>query len=125
LQTNFFAPGTFDPKILPASVAAGQPLGMGEALTIGGAANSLNPFTGPVLIITGQRDIPFCGGNCGDPGDPSVPNILNASVPIFPNASSVDTHIVSRSGHGLNFDYNHDTTYEHILQWLVKHGLGA
>lgn len=42
----------------------GQPVTIGELLTIGGATGSMNPTKAPVLIITGEKDVPFCGGDC-------------------------------------------------------------
>lgn len=55
LQTNFFAPGDFDPAVLDAAYLASQPATVGELLTIAGASGSVNPITGPVLIITGGK----------------------------------------------------------------------
>lgn len=42
----------------------GQPVTIGELLTIGGGTSGMNPTKAPVLIITGERDLPFCGGDC-------------------------------------------------------------
>ena len=51
VQTNFFAPGAFDPNILDLAYKTGEPVTVGELLTLG--ANGVNSFQGPVLIITG------------------------------------------------------------------------
>jgi len=53
LQSNFFAPGQFEPRILQAAFLAGQPLAVGELLTIAGGTTSGSSFAGPVLVITG------------------------------------------------------------------------
>lgn len=53
VQTNFFAPGNFDPAVLEAAYAAGQPVTVGELMTIGTVAAGSNSFGGPVLVITG------------------------------------------------------------------------
>ena len=55
LQSNFFAPGQFDPQVLRAAYLAGQPVAVGELLTIAGGTTSANSFAGPVLVITGGR----------------------------------------------------------------------
>lgn len=52
-QTNFFAPGEFDPDILNVAASTSQPVTVGEMLTIGGSTALVNHFEGPVLIITG------------------------------------------------------------------------
>lgn len=53
VQTDFFAPGSFDPKLLYLASTAGKPVTIGELLTLAGATASPNPIKGPVLIITG------------------------------------------------------------------------
>jgi len=53
LQFDFFAPGNFDPALLPFAYQTGQPVSVGELLTtLAGTGNS-STFAGPVLIITG------------------------------------------------------------------------
>lgn len=53
VQTNFFAPGMFDPAILQQGFQNGQPVTVGELLTLGANSGSPNSFAGPALIITG------------------------------------------------------------------------
>jgi pimeloyl-ACP methyl ester carboxylesterase len=55
VQTNFFAPKDFDPAVLAIATSTGQPVTPGELITLGGLTGVKNPFTGPVLIITGGR----------------------------------------------------------------------
>ena len=102
LQTNFFAPGDFDPKILTFALATVEPLTIGEALTLNGVIGSINNFAGPVLVVTGEHDIPFCGGNCFATGDPEIASIPAASQKLFPAATAFETSIVPDAGHGLN-----------------------
>ncbi|KAK7908026.1 hypothetical protein PG985_015329 [Apiospora marii] len=97
-QIGFFAPGQFDPSVLRAAAAAEQPVTMGELLTVVGPSSTTNAFRGPVFVITGERDIPFCGGNCFQT-KPSIPANANKS---FTNASYFDSFVVPSSGHGLN-----------------------
>ena len=52
VQSNFFAPGDFDPKVLDVATKTGQPAAVGEILTLA-SAGSTSDFGGPVLIITG------------------------------------------------------------------------
>lgn len=118
VQTNFFAPGMFDPAVLDLAYSTGQPVSQGELLTIGGAAAGVNNFTGPVLIITGGRDVPFCGGDCNNTGDPSLPNIPSSSKKNFPSASEFEVVIVPETGHGLNLQYSHPFTYSQMLEFL-------
>lgn len=102
LQANFFTPGNFDPELLRLAFASGQPVTVGELLTLGAQTSVSNPFMGPVLVITGGRDLPFCGGDCNITGDASLPNYLELTRPFFPNASTFDAVVVGDAGHGLN-----------------------
>jgi pimeloyl-ACP methyl ester carboxylesterase len=117
VQTNFFSPGMFDPNILEFAYSTGQPVSQGELLSIGGAASGVNNFAGPVLIITGGRDVPFCGGDCTITGDPSLPNIPSSSIPNFPNTKA-EVVIVPEAGHGLNLEYSAPYTYSTMLEFL-------
>ena len=123
VQTNFFGPNQFDPEILKFSFMTGQPVTVGELLTMGGGAGAKNDFAGPVLIITGQRDIPFCGGNCDKPPK-GVANILETSKPMFPKASKFDAVVVPGAGHGLNLQYSHPFTYNTINNFFLHSGNG-
>lgn len=102
LQTNFLTPGNFDPELLRLAFASGKPVTMGEILTLGAQTGVSNPFTGPVLVITGGRDLSFCGGDCNITGDASLPNYLELTRPFFPNTSTFDAVVVGDAGHGLN-----------------------
>jgi pimeloyl-ACP methyl ester carboxylesterase len=53
VHNNLFAPGQFDPEILPATTAAGQPVTVGELLTLGAPTSGPNAFGGPVLLVIG------------------------------------------------------------------------
>ncbi|EMC96311.1 hypothetical protein BAUCODRAFT_470284 [Baudoinia panamericana UAMH 10762] len=123
-QTNFFAPGMFDPNLLTlASTSLGQPVTVGELLTIGAETASVNHIAKPVLIITGGRDVPFCGGNClvAPPGFSSIPQQALTTLPNAVNGTAV---IVPNAGHGLNLEYSHPFTYGTINNYFVQNGLG-
>lgn len=75
---------------------------VGEILTLGAQSGLVNPFAGPMLIVTGGRDLPFCGGDCLITGDSSLPNFLEISREYFPNASKFEAVVVGEAGHGLN-----------------------
>lgn len=123
VQTNFFSPGQFDPAALElASGVLGQPVTIGELLTIGGAIGGVSQFSGPVLVITGGRDVPFCGGDCLATGDPSIASIPAGVQAFVPNSKSYETFIVPKAGHGLNLEYSASETYQHIGNFLAANG---
>jgi len=124
VQTNFFAPGAYDPEALDFAYKTGHPVTVGELFTIVGAAAGVNMFPGPVLVITGERDVPFCGGDClNTRGNPSLTSIPAGLKDAFPASRHFETFIVPGAGHGLNFEYSKDITYQHIAQFLVVSGL--
>jgi len=122
-QYLFFLPGAFDTGILYWAESTKQPVTQGELFTLG-SLPMLNAYKGPVLVITGENDLPYCGGNCLATGGAA------ASVPAgvkmnFPNASSFEAYIQPKSGHGLNFHYNATGGYDVIANWLGTHNLEA
>jgi len=118
VQTNFFSPGSFDPKILAFAASTGQPVTIGELLTIGGETGSPNHFAGPVFVITGERDVPFCGGSClnGAPEGSSIPAQAQKTF----TSTNITTTIVPGAGHGLNLEYSHPFTYKSINDFFVE-----
>lgn len=120
VHVNFFAPHDFDPEVLALAAKKGQPASVGELLTVGAGTAAKNSFAGPVFIITGERDIPFCGGDCTSTMMAGVdaPDLIAVSKPMFAQASSFDYHIVEGAGHGLNLAYSHETTYGKILDFF-------
>ncbi|KAF2823196.1 alpha/beta-hydrolase [Ophiobolus disseminans] len=125
LQYAFLYPDNYDLALAIMGEQTKQPVTVGEILTIGNAP-MMSTFTGPVFVITGEHDIPFCGGNCYG----QVPNSTAANIPAgvemaFPSASTFDAYIQPGTGHGLNFQYNATAGYQVIQDWLASNGLGA
>ncbi|KAF9698970.1 hypothetical protein EKO04_003320 [Ascochyta lentis] len=125
LQYAFLFPDMFDVGLAVEGEKTKQPVTTGELLTIG-SAPMMSPFTGPALVITGEHDVPFCGGNCYG----MVPNMTAANIPAgvkaaFPAASAFEAHIQPSTGHGLNFHYNATAGYQVIQDFLASNGLAA
>ncbi|OTB20067.1 hypothetical protein K445DRAFT_372816 [Daldinia sp. EC12] len=116
VQSNFFAPGNFDPDILNETYKTGAPTAVGELLTIGALTATNNSYSGPVFVITGENDIAFCGGNCYVT-NPSIPAQVASS---FPNNTLIESYVVAGSGHGLNLEYSAQDTYARILDFFDK-----
>ena len=112
VQTNFFAPDAFDPKILDYTVSIGKPLTVGELLTFSGDTATNNTFGGPVLIVTGEHDVPFCGGDCHQGGADG--NSIPSQAQQFFTNTTISTVVIPGSGHALNLEYSHPRTYQEI-----------
>ncbi|KAI8938736.1 hypothetical protein NX059_004603 [Plenodomus lindquistii] len=125
LQYAFLYPGNYELALALKGEQTKQPVTTGELLTIGSAPAS-SPFTGPVLVITGEHDVPFCGGNCyGKLPDSTLPNIPAGVMQAFPAASKFESYIQPGTGHGMNFEFNATAGYEVIQNFLASNGLAA
>lgn len=122
-QFVFLLPKFFDLALGLVAEATKQPVTLGELLTIGTSPSSTS-FSGPVFVITGEQDQPFCGGDCYATGT-DAPNIPAEAAPLFPNAKPFETYIQPNTGHGINAHYNSTASYEVVQNWLKAHGLGA
>ncbi|KAJ5307011.1 hypothetical protein N7508_006026 [Penicillium antarcticum] len=117
----YFAPGHFDMDILTYAEATKQPSTIGELLTVASMAPE-NNFGGPVYIINGDKDIPFCGGDCFATGGAAA-SIAAAAEPVFPSASCFSAYIQPNTGHGINLHHNATGAYQQIHNFLEAHGL--
>ncbi|OAQ89493.1 catalytic protein [Purpureocillium lilacinum] len=124
VHIDFFGPDDFDPEMLCAATDMGQPAAVGELLTVGSTGMTSN-FGGSVLIITGDRDVPFCGGDCTNTKPLAAmnitepfPNLLAMSKGSFKKAKAFNATVVPLGGHGLNLGYSAGFTYNAILDFL-------
>ena len=100
-----------------------KPVAVGELMT-SASVPMQSGFTGPVLIITGSHDVPFCGGDCLSTGGAA------ASIPAqgkmaFPEAKAFEAYVQPETGHGLNMHYNATGAYDYIVGFLGGNGIGA
>ena len=122
VQYNFLLPGFFDTGIAYYGEAGKQPVTVGEVLTLG-SGPMMNKYRGPVLVITGDADLPFCGGDClntgGAPG-----NIVSPISENFPNTQP-EVVIQPNTGHGINLHYNATGAYMVINDYLNSRELAS
>jgi pimeloyl-ACP methyl ester carboxylesterase len=119
----FFKPHYYDPVILILAENTKQPVTLGEILTLGSLPLT-NAFTGPVLVITGSNDLPYCGGDCLATGG-AVASIPAQVQKNFPNvaAGNFTAYIQPNTGHGINAHYNASGAYDVINGFLNGKGL--
>jgi pimeloyl-ACP methyl ester carboxylesterase len=126
IQLQFFQPGYFDPAVLTLSDQTKQPVTIGELLTLGSLA-TMNNYAGPVMVINGEGDVPYCGGNCSATGIPNLPSLAAAVKMSFPNVdtSNFTAYIQPNTAHGINLHYNATAAYDQIIQFLASKGLNS
>jgi hypothetical protein len=70
-------------------------------------------------MISGQFDLPFCGGYC--PGLIDRPHSIAPMV--FPGARCLKTYIQPNTAHGLNLHLNASAGYDIITSFLNENEL--
>ena len=118
-QFGFFRAPGFDPTILSLADATKGSITFGELFSPGTIVAPAINFTGPVAVINGAEDLPFCFGNC------SYPTNLPAEVQkLYPHVSikRFATYLAPTTGHGLNFHYSAPKAYGFIQNFLKSEG---
>lgn len=89
--------------------------GVGELATIGTIDPHAPGFKGPVLLTTGENDMPACGGECVSTFEGGL------QEEIFPGASPLETYLHPEVGHLLNLEKNATGFYDVIVRFLDAH----
>ncbi|KAK3117589.1 hypothetical protein LTR53_000914 [Teratosphaeriaceae sp. CCFEE 6253] len=110
-QFSFLTYPYFDPAVLAYTEAHKYPFSLGEILTGSVMSFNASAFTGPVLMISGDTDLIFCGSDCV--------GILEQAAPLFAAAEPFETYIQRNTGHGMNLHFNATGTYE-VIQTFLK-----
>ncbi|CAD6444632.1 2bee58ee-68e3-4ef4-b72e-cfb7ab717c3f [Sclerotinia trifoliorum] len=122
-QFAFLAPPYYDPAIAEYTEEHKEPFTTGEILTIAGQPSSAPEFTGPVLVLTGNEDQIFCGGNCSETGSAnSAPNIPAQAAVVFPKARTFVPYVQPRCGHAVNVHFNSSGAYKVMNEFLREQG---
>ncbi|KAJ8067352.1 hypothetical protein OCU04_004705 [Sclerotinia nivalis] len=122
-QFAFFAPPYYNPAIAEYTEHNKEPFTTGEILTMAAQPSSAPNFTGPVLILTGNEDQIFCGGNCSETGASAALNIPAQAAVIFPKARTFTAYIQPRCGHAVNVHFNSSGAYRVMNGFLREQGL--
>ncbi|KAF6742460.1 hypothetical protein DFP72DRAFT_1105911 [Ephemerocybe angulata] len=113
-QHSFFRYGNYEPAVLRSAFNAREASTLGEVLSAGGGP-ALN-YTNPLLIVTGDKDYPNCGGNCYQKF--SGVNLVEASKVVFPAVTKFATYIPAETGHGNNLHLSAPEAYGKIQDWI-------
>jgi pimeloyl-ACP methyl ester carboxylesterase len=118
-QFDFLRAQNFPAANLDIAEMTKQTFSIGEVFTIGDPSIPSPKFTGPVDVVDGSDDVPFCQGNCLYPVNMAAAVLKE----FYPNAANgSDWYIAEGAGHGLNLHYQAPAVYAHILGFLKKNG---
>ncbi|KAF8305192.1 hypothetical protein DL93DRAFT_2183040 [Clavulina sp. PMI_390] len=73
-------------------------------------------YTGDILVVTGEHDLPGCGGNCYQGTNGA--SVLTESGAFFPNAKSIATYIPANTAHAVFQHYTAPAVFGVINSWL-------
>lgn len=118
-QFGFFRAPNYDPLVLAAAEATKQTFTIGELFTNSMFMGKAVDFRGPIDVVDGENDLPFCRSNC------LVPENKAAAVKgaLYSNAKNSSTSFVAKgAGHGLNLHYVAGDASRQILNFLKENG---
>ncbi|KAL2800615.1 Alpha/Beta hydrolase protein [Aspergillus keveii] len=116
-QCAFYTYPFFDTHVLKQAERIKAPFAISELLSFASVPLAAPNFTGPVLMLSGQSDLPFCGGDCTG----VLEGPASVSPFVFPSAQPFVSYIQPNTGHALNLHYNASAAYEVIHGFLKEH----
>ncbi|KAJ5735705.1 uncharacterized protein N7483_000830 [Penicillium malachiteum] len=118
-QLPFFRWPYFDTEIYQNQYEARNTYTVGQQLTLSGIVAVASSYTGPVSVVVGQYDFPFCGGNCSY----STNQAAEALSSLYPAAAeSSQTYLVPNAGHVINAHYSAPDQFMKINNFLSSQG---
>lgn len=120
IQFAFYRYPNYDDHIFKKQVASKSTNTLGVLLTLGGIVAPSTKFTGPVLLVNGQNDLVFCGGNCLVPTDQ---NALTMSTFYPAAAKGSQTYIAEGAGHAIAAHKSGPDSFKKMIQFLQANKL--
>lgn len=116
-MTLFFWPPNFAPGAFHVARGSADAVTLGSLVSMAAVAGPAPNFTGPVYVLSGERDLPFCGNDCTTGGK------LEGVKALYPMAKNFSTTIVPETGHGLVPHYTGPQSQRDTLQFIMDNGL--
>lgn len=117
----FYNTALADPEVIAVDEQLKQPYALGDLLSLDSLMTdgSSGGITVPVLLVMGEQDSLFCGG---DGTDCSTAASLRADeAPFYASAPSFTTYVLDDSGHDVNLHYHAGAWYGVATGWVWKH----
>ncbi|KZO92818.1 alpha/beta-hydrolase, partial [Calocera viscosa TUFC12733] len=111
---NFYYWPGYDPGLFALETASAQPVTVGVMFTLESVAAPAENFTGPVMLVTGAQDFPFCGGNCYSLQPSNLTILQETGSTLFP-ASKFSYYAPQETGHDVNLHLSAPGTYGVML----------
>ncbi|PPR03475.1 hypothetical protein CVT26_007881 [Gymnopilus dilepis] len=116
-QAPFLLYPFFDSGVLRLASQTKQTATIGEFLTLG--ASPATNYTNPVLVVAGDKDFIFCGGDCYQ-SFAGFDNLVEAAQILFPSTSRFNFSIPANTGHAINLHHAAKDVYKTIQSWISE-----
>ncbi|KAH9837855.1 alpha beta-hydrolase [Rhodofomes roseus] len=118
-QFDFFYFPYFSAAAFNLTRATEQPATQGVLFTQTAIMGTAHEFTGPVHVVTGAQDLPFCYRDCyAVPPDAKYPNIPAYAQELYPKTSNFSVYIPANTGHAVNQHYSAPDVYQEMLAFV-------
>ncbi|KAI9673741.1 MAG: hypothetical protein M1829_003978 [Trizodia sp. TS-e1964] len=111
---TFFRAPYYDREVAVQVDRRKQPFAITELISLLAVRFQAPLFSGPVLIITGEKDFIFCASDCK--GDV----LSRPAASYFSGAKEFATYVQPGAGHGLNFAKNATGAYAVITDFVAR-----
>jgi pimeloyl-ACP methyl ester carboxylesterase len=120
-QLAFFTNPNFDPNILALAEATKGTLTWGELFSSGAITQPSKGYTGPLAVVNGFNDAPYCFGNCSYPTD----LLAEVHPALYPGVSAANfaTYTLKGAGHALNLHFGAADAFGFIQNFFKGHGM--
>ena len=95
---------------------ARQTYSLGLQFTLSGIYAPAPDFHGPVNVVVGAEDFPFCMGVCNDQAAATIPALFPAA------ANGSQSYVISNCGHTINAHYCAQQGFGQINWFLQSNG---
>ncbi|CAO1615433.1 unnamed protein product [Sympodiomycopsis kandeliae] len=114
---NFYWPPNYSPEAADQARSQGaDAVTLGALMSMTSLAKPASDFKGPVFVISGEHDLPFCSGNC-------TADKLDGVKMLYPQTANFTSSIVPETGHGLVPHYTGPDSQVQTLEFIMANGL--
>lgn len=117
----FLDPPNYDQEAALLGFQQSQPLTLGQFFSLSAVFAPATNYTGPVFVIDGERDFPFCGRQCNAPSG-NYSNMAAASQQLFPATKNFTSYVQPYTGHGISLSPYSGEIYERVLAQIIATG---
>ena len=112
-RTRVFYDGPFDPAVAAHDFEVQDTVSVGELFSPG-LDRVVTSFTGPVFLITGDKDFFFCSD-----GPPACDAVLSGTARLYPDAR-FEYEVVKNAGHLLTTQKSSRKVFQSVHKWLSR-----